>query len=221
MVLLSLIITVLAFLGSLVGGRDLSSLPQAVVSPPPHGDTLPASPEPAGEEPVDELIYELNFGRGNTEQQDIKGSVVYFRDLESWGRSRGLILLPDLPFRNLQDFEAQLIPPYGLSFSLSAPGRSDVFLYLDLAVYRPREQKDAVAVRKIVWLEVLVNGNQVGLAYQGGSSFSSSPLRFKIPREHIPSRKMKVKLLPSPGNPYFAIWDSFVSPFADIGERAK
>ena len=187
-----------SFLVFLVSCQDLSSLPKSSVSSEERN------------------IYEHNFGRENASQQNTMEWVVDFRDLQSWGRSRGLILLPDLPLKNLQDFEAQLIPPYGYSFTLSAPRKSDVFLYLDIAVYKPQNKKNFTAVRKMVWLEVLVNGNQVGLVYQGGNSFLSSPLRFKIPRTYLLSQKMKIKLLPSPVNSHFAIWDSFVGPSAEL-----
>ena len=159
--------------------------------------------------------YEINFGREYPAQ-----GLVYFNELEAWGRNHNLLLLPDLALRGLQDFEAARIPDTGLTFELDAPVFSRVYLYLDLAAYRPLGEAGEASLHKapLSYLEVLVNGHSLKTVYyktrgtQPGTLIPS-PLVVPVELEHIPYGKLQVLLRPGPQKNNFAIWDAFVSSY--------
>ena len=50
------------------------------------------------------------------------------REIEIWARNHNLLLVPAAPLRNLRDYEAEVLPPHGLDFTLDAPGDGRVYL---------------------------------------------------------------------------------------------
>ena len=153
------------------------------------------------------------------------------RELAIWARGRNLIVMPDCPVR-MRDHVAELIDPRGLEFHLAAPGAGRVFLYLDFATYRPlqshrpyleseecRTSDDMLyyrgtrdtGINKVHWLEIIVNGRVLKTLYQGGGTYLVSPIAVPVDREAAMGRSLKIRLLPSPGETYFAVWDAFVS----------
>jgi len=183
-----------------------------------------------------DLPVDINFSQNSHYGQFITG-----RELEIWGMSRNLALLPDCPARNLQDFEAELILPRGMVFHLLAPGEGRIFLYLDLVTFLPANRYDPYkkdeycnsgadersysdrATRSLLpevhWLEVRVNGHHMKTLYMGGGAFLASPVVIVIDREHAFRRTLEVELLPSPGDPVFGIWDVYVSRYRDRDGR--
>ncbi|MCR9142672.1 MAG: hypothetical protein NXI24_10510 [bacterium] len=158
---------------------------------------------------------ELNFG------QDVQSpNFMTAREIEIRGRNLNLLLLPDHPGRNLQDFRAEGIPASGLEFELRAPGSGRVYLYLDLVSFEPLEN---AVPRKVRWMEIFVNGHLLKTVHEGGGAFVQSPLVLLIEREHAVNRRLQVRLRPSPGDGFFAIWDAYVSrhapDFEDQPER--
>ena len=157
-------------------------------------------------------------------------------ELNVWGRSRNLVLVDDCGLGGLKDGLAEVIPSTGLDMVLSAPGPGRLFLYLDLVSFRPlpgfrphltplcdtgRDQlvipdHGRVQLQKPLWLEVIVNGHVLKTLYQGGGTYIQSPVRVTIDRV-IPQRgRLEVRLLPSPGDSFFAVWDVLVSDSPDL-----
>ncbi len=149
------------------------------------------------------LPYEHNFGTDPQHRDYLPD-----REIELWARNQNLILVPDDPGYNLQDFEAETIPPYGKTFELGAPGDGRVYLHLDLVAFRPLENGDIPRVR---WLQVFVNDHLLATLYRGGGAFLESPQVILVEREHTMDRRLQVYLRPSPGDGYFAIWDAYVT----------
>ncbi len=157
-------------------------------------------------------------------------------ELAVWARNRNLVLVDDCGLGDLRDGVAELIPSTGLRFTLSAPGKSRAFLYLDLVSFRPlpgfrphltpmcdttRDQvtipdSGNVQLRQPLWLEVIVNGRVVRTLYQGGGTYLQSPVRIAVDRELLRKRRLNVELRPSPGEAFFAIWDVVVSDSAEM-----
>ncbi len=160
--------------------------------------------------PIVEWPVELDFG-----YRELAGGFITARELEIWAGNRNLSLLDDHPGRNLQDFEAEVIPPAGLSFGLRAPGQGRAYLYLDLVAYRPLANHE---LPRVGWLEIIVNGKVLEMQYLGGKAFYSNPVVVTVDREHMPDRTLNVTLRPSPGQGVFAIWDAYVSPYRDDEE---
>ena len=158
---------------------------------------------------------EIDFG------QDLENpNFMTARELEIRARNLNLVLLPDDPGRNLQDFRAETIPASGLNFQLRAPGSGRVYLYLDMVAFAPMEQATELKVR---WLEIFVNGHRLRTIHQGGGAFPESPQVLLIEREHTMDRELRVQLRPSPGDGFFAIWDAYVSrqPPADSTQNQE
>ena len=157
-------------------------------------------------------------------------------ELNVWARGRNLVLVDDCGLGGLKDGLAEVIPSRGLDFVLSSQTSGRLFLYLDLVSFRPlqsfrahltplcRTGRDQVVVQdggsvqlqKPFWLEVVVNGHVVKTLYQGGGTYIQSPVRVEIDRT-IPRRGLlNVRLLPSPGDSFFAVWDVLVSDSPDL-----
>ncbi|MBL8022015.1 MAG: hypothetical protein JNM27_20235 [Leptospirales bacterium] len=170
---------------------------------------------------------EMNFGH-----ESRFGRFFPYNELESWATARNLVVLKDCPLREIQDHEAEIIPVEGMEYTLSAPEDHQVFLYLDLVTFRPAaaynplldgihcipgedrvqmESTQVQDVKQVRWLSVEVNGHLLHTAYVGGETFLRSPLVVRIPREYVKRGVIKVRLQVSPGEGFFAIWDSFVS----------
>lgn len=88
----------------------------------------------------------------------------------------------------------------------------------DMIFYR---NNDTSQLEKPFRLEVLINNHVRKTVYQGGGAFIFSPLRITVDREHVRDRIMNVRLLPSPGRSFFAVWDALVSihPFNQAPRR--
>lgn len=154
---------------------------------------------------------ELDFG------QDVENpNFMTAREIEIRGRNLNLLLLPDHPGRNLQDFRAEGIPASGMEFELRAPGQGRVYLYLDLVSFQPMEN---AVPRKVRWMEIFVNGHLLRTVHEGGGAFVQGPLALLIEREHAIHRRLRVRLRPSPGDGFFAIWDAYVSRHAPAHEE--
>ncbi|MEQ9366271.1 MAG: hypothetical protein RIF32_18675 [Leptospirales bacterium] len=154
---------------------------------------------------------EIDFG------QDVENpNFMTAREIEIRGRSLNLLLMPDHPGRNLQDFRAEGIPASGLEFELRAPGSGRVYLYLDLVSFQPLEN---AVPRKVRWMEIFVNGHLLQTVHEGGGSFVTAPLVLLIEREHAIDRRLRIRLRPSPGDGFFAIWDAYVSRHAPEPEN--
>ena len=153
--------------------------------------------------PTSEWPVEIDFG-----YRELAGGYVTARELEIWAGNRNLDLRDDHGARNLQDFEAEVIPSQGFHFGLRAPGRGRAYLYLDLAAYRPRPNHE---LPRVAWLEILVNGHVRGMVYLGGRAFFQNPVVITVDREHMPDRRLEITLRPSPGQNLFAIWDAYTS----------
>lgn len=159
------------------------------------------------------------------------GEFLTAQELEVWARNRNLRLQLDCPNGALQNYIAEAIPSQGLEFTLAAPGRSRVFLYLDLVAFRPAQDntlrvegeceagsdlirypgKMKGLLSRVQWLEVIVNGKVLKTLYQGGGVFIRSPVEVIVNREDMMDRILRIRLLPSPGSGFFAIWDVFAS----------
>jgi len=215
----------------------LSSLPAEKSSPPAEKSPLLAEKQP---QPVrfiprsPKFIQSVNFPRA---AQKKRGDFITARELDIWARNKNLLLMPDCYAGGFRNFLAEIIPPQGLDFELSAPGKGRVFLYLDVATYRPLAQYDPTldpgcdtsrnmmhrsgpsSLSKTHWLDVIVNGRVLTTLYQGGGNFIISPVRIIINREHAQDRRLKIRLVGSPGDAFFAIWDAFVleQPYEDGG----
>ncbi len=133
------------------------------------------------------------------------------RELDIWARNHNLALIPDSPLRDLQDFEAEVIPEQGAEFKLVAPGAGRVFLYLDMVTFRTLSTE----TMKVHWLDILVNGHPVRTIYSGGGADPVSPLIIPIDREFMDRRMLRIQLRPAPGDGFFAVWDAFVSPILE------
>lgn len=164
---------------------------------------LPTAPVPSKNS---ESLREVNFGR-----RELVGRFMPARELELWARNHNLDLVPDSPLRDIQDFEAEVIPEQGADFKLVAPGTGRVFLYLDLVTFRPLSAE----TMQVQWMDVLVNGQVVRTIYAGGGADLPSPVIIPIDREHMERRLLRIKLRPAPGDGFFALWDAFVSPILE------
>lgn len=151
------------------------------------------------------IPVEIDFG------QDVENpNFMTAREIEIRGRNLNLVLLPDHPGRNLQDFRAEGIPASGVDFELRAPGSGRVYLYLDLVAFEPLEN---AVPQKVRWMEIFVNGHLLRTVHQGGGVFLKTPVVLLIEREHAINRRLRIRLRPSPGDGFFAIWDAYVSRF--------
>jgi hypothetical protein len=65
------------------------------------------------------------------------------------------------------------------------------------------------------WLSVEVNGRTVKTVYAGGDVYLRSPIVIPIEREVARGGTLNVRLTVSPGDGFFAIWDTFVSVSPD------
>lgn len=179
----------------------------ALMTIPGNAQSLRAQPS-AGVLPV-----EIDFGADPAHRHFITA-----REMELRARSLNLLLLPDDPARNLQDFRAETIPAYGKEFELRAPGRGRVYLHLDMVSFAAldAEEGDAAATRhqKVRWMEIFVNGHLLKTVHMGGGVYVKSPLVLLIEREHTMDRRLRVRLRPAPGDSFFAIWDAYVSRHA-------
>lgn len=166
---------------------------------------------------------------------DANSRFVTARELRVWARSRNLVLVDDCGLGGLRDGVAAVVPSTGLEFELIARGTGRRFLYLDivsfvpLGAYRPhsmitcdtgRDQisfpgRSDVQLERPLWLEVSVNGKVLKTLYQGGGTFIVPPVRITVERDVPKHGKLKVRLLPSPGEAFFAVWDVMVSDSAD------
>ena len=159
------------------------------------------------------LPVEIDFGADPAHRHFITA-----REMELRARSLNLLLLPDDPARNLQDFRAETIPAYGKEFELRAPGRGRVYLHLDMVSFAAldAEEGDAAATRrqKVRWMEIFVNDHLLKTVHMGGGVYVESPLGLLIEREHTMDRRLRVRLRPAPGDSFFAIWDAYVSRHA-------
>lgn len=174
---------------------------------------------------------EINFG-----SEARYGRFMSFIELESWATGRNLTVLRDCPFRDLDDGEAEIIPAEGMDFSLSSPRDGRVYLYLDMVVFRPAASynplTDAIhcqtggegvrmnndrtqELKQVRWLSVEVNGRTVKTVYAGGDVYLRSPIVIPIEREVARGGTLNVRLTVSPGDGFFAIWDTFVSVSPD------
>lgn len=154
------------------------------------------------------------------------------RELSIWGAARNLTLVPDCSYRDLQNFEAALIPHYGLEFTLDSPATRRTFLYLDLVSFVPARDFDSSNPQKyceissspmttypshqydlprVQWLEISINNQSVKTIYLGGRVFINSPVVIAVDRDMIRNNRIQVRLRPSDQNGYFAIWDAFLS----------
>lgn len=170
---------------------------------------------------------EINFGH-----ESRYGRFFPYNELESWATARNLVVLRDCPLREIQDGEAEIIPNEGMEYSLSAPEDEQVFLYLDLVTFRPAaaynplldgihcipgedrvkmESPQVQDVKQVRWLSVEVNGHTLHTVYVGGETYLRSPLVVRVPREYVKRGVVHVRLQVSPGEGFFAIWDSFIS----------
>jgi len=175
--------------------------------------------------------HEINFGH-----EAKYGRFFPFNELESWATGRNLVVLPDCPLRDMRDGESEIIPAEGMSFELSAPRPGRVYLYLDMVVFRPAaaynplldgihcvpgadtvrmESPKVQDVKQVRWLTVEVNGKILKTVYVGGDEYLRSPLVIQVEREVLRDGKLKVRLLVSPGEGFFSIWDAFVSASPD------
>ena len=151
-------------------------------------------------------------------------------DLRNWAQGRNLRVVPDCPYRDLQDFEAEVIPPEGFTFQLEVTATRRHYLYLDLVNFRPLhyptardcrpEGHSALIVHEkgfdlpaVHWLQVYIGGKDAGLVYLGNGIFPAGPLVFTVDREQIRRGMVEVRLIPSDRNGIFAIWDGFVSQY--------
>ncbi|MCE9597175.1 MAG: hypothetical protein K8S54_04330 [Spirochaetia bacterium] len=170
---------------------------------------------------------EVNFGH-----ESRYGRFFPYNELASWASARNLVVLRDCPLREIQDDEAEIIPTEGMEFTLSAPEGEQVFLYLDLVTFRPAaaynplmdgihcipgedrvtmESGQVQDVKQVRWLTVNVNEHELHTVYVGGETYLRSPLVVPVPREFVKRGVVNVRLQVSPGEGFFAIWDSFVS----------
>jgi hypothetical protein len=174
---------------------------------------------------AEELPDRINFGRSAK-----YGKFITAAELSVWGSSRNLKLIHDCPFKDLADYEAEVIPVHGMNFVMNAPGEGRVYLYLDMVTFLPSDEyeKDgeknycnqkkehssfsnkAALMQGIRWLEILVNGKSLRTIYEGNGTFIHSPIVVVIDREHMTRRKLEITLRPSPGESLFGIWDAFV-----------
>jgi len=152
---------------------------------------------------IEKRIYEKNFGKDET-----SGKYITARELKIWAGNHNLVTVDDSPIRSIQDFEAEVIPPSGLKFNMSAPGSGRVFLHLDLVQFKPVQSSQLM---KVYWLEIIVNGHILHTIYQGGRSYFKSPVIVVVDREHTIDRQLRINLRPAPGEGFFAIWDAYAS----------
>ena len=171
----------------------------------------------------EELPDRINFGKSA-----MYGRFITASELSIWGSSRNLKLLEDCPFRDMTDFEAEVIPVHGMSFVLNAPGTGRVYLYLDLVTFLPLDKYESYEedycsqesenirfseseslLPGIRWLEVLVNGKSIKTIYAGDGIYLNSPVVIAVDRENAMRRRLEITLRPSPGETFFGIWDAF------------
>ncbi len=155
---------------------------------------------------VETTVHEIHFNTKNSNEK-----ILDYRDLKAWGENRNFTILPDLPFRGIQDFEAAVIVPDGLSFSLDATGFHRNYLYLDMVTYTIPEKSPK---KQVNWIDVIVNGRSLAIFYEKSQKILIvSPLIVPIEREDMPYGKIHVILKSSPNAFHFAIWDAFVTRF--------
>lgn len=173
-----------------------------------------------------EGVHEINFGKSSKYGRYITAS-----ELSQWGLNRKLSLVRDCSFRDLQDFEAEVIGASGMQFTLDAPGEGRIFIYLDLVTFLPQTHYEPSqdeqyclsseesryypefknAVSGVRYLEIIVNGHSLKTVYTGEGTFLLSPVKIEVDREFIFRRKLNVTLKPSPGETFFAVWDVYTS----------
>lgn len=177
-----------------------------------------------------EAPAEIDFGHDASHGRFFSGI-----EIDQWAVNRNLIALPDCAFRGLEDNEAEIISPDGMAFDLRSPGPGQVYLYLDMVVFRPRRAYNALLddihckagsdrvqmeplqvqdIKQVRWLSVQVNGRTLKTVYVGGNTFLRSPLVIAVPRE-VNQDRLRVRLSVSPGDGFFAVWDAFASRSKD------